>query len=131
MHIVFRIRSPESRGTRGTGRGNPTLFALGRLASALGMKLAVSLVPADGGLEAAPGAATELPGTLVRLRRTAEFWRATEAMARGLGLEHGDFSIRLTGALAKLAAALGIEPSEADWWRLVDALLLVATVPRN
>jgi transcriptional regulator with XRE-family HTH domain len=113
------------------GRGNPTLSALGRLASALGMKLAVSLVPADDGLPVVPDAATELPGTLVRLRRTAEFRRATEAMARGLGLEHGDFSTRLTGALAALAAALGTEPSEADWWRLLDALVLVATLPRN
>jgi transcriptional regulator with XRE-family HTH domain len=113
------------------GRGNPTLFALSRLASALGMKLAVSLVPADEGLPAVLDAATELPGTLVRLRRTAEFRRATEAMARGLGLEQGDFSIRLTGALATLAAALGTEPSEADWWRLLDALLLVATLPRS
>ncbi len=112
------------------GRGNPTLSALGRLASALGMKLAVSLVPADEGLPAV-SEAVELPGTLVRLRRTAEFRRATEAMARGLGLEHGDFSTRLTGVLAVLAAALGTEPSEADWWRLLDALLLVVTLPRN
>jgi transcriptional regulator with XRE-family HTH domain len=113
------------------GRGNPTLFALGRLASALGMKLAVSLVPADDGLPAGPDATTELPGTLVRLRRTAEFRRATEAMAQGLGLEPGDFSTRLTGALASLAAALGTEPSEADWWRLLDAVLLMATLPRG
>ena len=113
------------------GRGNPTLFALGRLASALGMKLAVSLVPADDGLPAGPDATTELPGTLVRLRRTAEFRRATQAMAQGLGLEHGDFSTRLTGALASLAAALGTEPSEADWWRLLDAVLLMATLPRS
>jgi transcriptional regulator with XRE-family HTH domain len=113
------------------GRGNPTLFALSRLASALGMKLAVSLVPADEGLPAVPDATTELPGTLVRLRRTAEFRRATEAMAHGLGLEQGDFSMRLTGALAALAAALGTEPSEADWWRLLDAVLLMATLPRS
>jgi transcriptional regulator with XRE-family HTH domain len=116
------------------GRGNPTLSALDRLASALGMKLAVSLIPAGDGLAAGPDAAiaaAELPGTLVRLRRTAEFRRATEAMALGLGLEQGDFSTRLTGALATLAAALGTEPSEADWWRLLDALLLMATLPRN
>lgn len=113
------------------GRGNPTLSALGRLASALGMKLDVSLVPAGDGVPGAPDTATELPGTLVRLRRTAEFRRATEVMARGLGLEHEDFSIRLTGALATLAATLGAEPSEGDWWRLLDALLLMATLPRK
>ena len=27
--------------------------------------------------------------------------------------------------------ALGTEPGEADWWRLLDALLLVATLPRS
>ena len=89
------------------GRGNPTLTALSRLASALGMKLAVSLVPARDGLPATPEAPAELPGSLVRVRRTAEFRRATEVMARALGLDHGDFSIRLTGALAGLAGAPG------------------------
>jgi hypothetical protein len=39
--------------------------------------------------------------------------------------------MRLTGALASLAAALGTEPSEADWWRLLDAVLLMATLPRS
>jgi transcriptional regulator with XRE-family HTH domain len=111
------------------GRGNPTVFALSRLASALGMRLAVSLVPAGHGLPAAPDAPTELPASLLRVRRTAEFRRATEVMARALGLDHRDFSTRLTGALAMLAAALGTEPSEADWWRLLDAVLLMAALP--
>jgi transcriptional regulator with XRE-family HTH domain len=113
------------------GRGNPTLFALGRLASALGMRLAVSLVPAGDGLAAAPEAATELPASLVRVRRTAEFRRVTEVMAQALGLDHGEFSTRLTGALAALAGVMGAEPSETDWWRMVDALLLIATLPRD
>jgi transcriptional regulator with XRE-family HTH domain len=113
------------------GRGNPTLTALSRLASALGMKLAVSLVPAAGGVLVAPEAIAELPGSLVRVRRTAEFRRATEVMAAAAGREHGDFSTRLTGAMATLAAALGAEPSEADWWRLMDALVLIATLPRD
>jgi transcriptional regulator with XRE-family HTH domain len=113
------------------GRGNPTLTALSRLASALGMKLDVSLVPAGDGMAIAPDAMAELPGSLVRVRRTAEFQRATEAMAAAVGREPGDFSTRLTGAMATLAAALGTEPSEADWWRLVDALMLIATLPRD
>jgi transcriptional regulator with XRE-family HTH domain len=113
------------------GRGNPTLFALSRLATALGMKLAVSLVPAGDGLPAAPDAMAELPASLVRVRRTAEFRRATEVMARALGHDHQEFSTRLTGAMAALAGVLGTEPSEADWWRLLDALLLMATLPRN
>jgi transcriptional regulator with XRE-family HTH domain len=113
------------------GRGNPTLDALSRLATALGMKLAVSLVPAGDGVPVAAEAMAELPGSLVRVRRTAEFRRATEAMAQALGREPGDFSTRLTGAMAALAAAMGTEPSEADWWRLVDALLLLVAHPRN
>jgi transcriptional regulator with XRE-family HTH domain len=113
------------------GRGNPTLTALSRLASALGMKLAVSLVPAEDGLAAVPDLPAELPGSLVRVRRSGEFRRAAQALAAGLGREEGDFSIRLTGAMAALAAALGLEPSEADWWRLMDALQLMAARPRD
>jgi len=113
------------------GRGNPTLLALSRLASALGMRLAVSLVPAGDGRAAVPDAPAELPGSLVRVRRTAEFQRATEVMATALGREPGEFSTGLTGAMAALAAALGTEPSEADWWRLVDAVLLMAALPAD
>ena len=113
------------------GRGNPTLTALSRLASALGMRLAVSLVPAGDGLATAPETAIELPVSLVRVRRSAEFRRATQVMARALGLDHREFSTRLTGALAALAGVMGTEPSEADWWRLVDALVLIATLPRD
>ena len=111
------------------GRGNPTLAALSRLASALGMTLAVSLVPAGDGLPAGPDAPAELRGSLVRVRRTAEFRRAAEVMAAALGREPGEFSTRLTGAMAALAGALGTEPSEADWWRLLDAVLLMAALP--
>ena len=109
------------------GRGNPTLTALGRLASALGARLVVSLAPA--GRPALPDAAAELPAALVRVRRTAAFRRRTEEMAGQLSQDHQDFSARLTGALAALAATLGIEPSETDWWRLLDALLLIAAHP--
>jgi transcriptional regulator with XRE-family HTH domain len=111
------------------GRGNPTVTALRRLASALGVRLAVLLVPAGDG--ARPDAAPELPASLVRVRRTAAFRRDTEAMARALGLDHQAFSVRLTGAMATLAAAMDREPSEADWWRLLDAILLMAAHPET
>lgn len=111
------------------GRGNPTLTALRQLAAALGVRLVVSLAPAD--RPAIPDAAAELPASLVRVRRTAAFRRVTEAMAAQLGQDHRDFSARLTGALAALAAALGTEPGDADWWRLLDALLLVAAHPED
>jgi hypothetical protein len=32
-------------------------------------------------------------------------------------------------ALAMLAQAMGTDLTEADWWRLLDALLLIATHP--
>lgn len=111
------------------GRGNPTLTALTQLASALGMRLVVSLVPAGTGRPAIPDAAAELPASLVRVRRTAAFQRVTEAMAAQLGQDHREFSARLTGALAALAATLGTEPGDADWWRLLDALLLITAHP--
>lgn len=113
------------------GRGNPTITALSRLASALGVRLAVLLVPPGDGAPARADAVTELPASLVRIRRTAAFQRATEVMARALGTDHQDFSIRLTTAMAMLAAAMGQEPSEADWWRLLDAILLMATLPET
>jgi transcriptional regulator with XRE-family HTH domain len=126
------------------GRGNPTITALDRLASALGVRLAVLLVPAADGAASGPDAALsrsdavpsrdavpELPASLVRVRRTAAFRRATEVMAQALGLDHRAFSVRLTGAMATLAAAMGREPSEADWWRLLDALLLMAAHPET
>src|SRR5579862_7498251 len=70
------------------GRGNPTLTALGRLASALGARLEVSLAPA--GRPALPDTAAELPAALVRVRRTAAFRRRTEEMAGQLSQDHQD-----------------------------------------
>ena len=111
------------------GRGNPTLTALTQLASALGMRLVVSLVPAGADRPPIPDAAAELPASLVRVRRTAAFQRVTETMAAQLGQDQREFSARLTGALAALAATLGAEPGDADWWRLLDALLLITAHP--
>lgn len=113
------------------GRGNPTLTALRQLASALGMRLVVSLVTAGSDRPAIPDAAAELPASLVRVRRTAAFRHATQTMAAQLGQDHRDFSARLTGGLAALAATLGTEPGEADWWRLLDALLLIIAHPET
>jgi transcriptional regulator with XRE-family HTH domain len=111
------------------GRGNPTITALRRLATALGVRLEVLLVPPGDGPGAGPDPVAELPASLVRVRRAAAFRRATEVMAQALGLDHRDFSIRLASAMTALATALGREPSEADWWRLLDAILLMAAHP--
>ena len=110
-------------------RGNPTISALDRLATALGVKLTISLTPADGAVAAAAAGPAQAPASLIRFCRTARFRRATQAMAGGLKTDTGDLSRRLVAALSQLASALEVELAEADWGRLLDALLLIATHP--
>jgi transcriptional regulator with XRE-family HTH domain len=113
------------------GRGNPTVAALGQLAAAHGMRLAISLVPAAGaadGAAAGPGAGG-VPASLVRLGRTDRFRRTARQMAGPLGADEAEVSAQLVSVLAAVATTLRRELSEADWWRLLDALLLVAASP--
>jgi transcriptional regulator with XRE-family HTH domain len=113
------------------GRGNPTTTALTRLAEALGMRLAVTLVPDEPGQpgEAVPAPAPAIPASLVRLGRTARFRQAATVMSAALERDGGEFSGELVAALALLGQAMGRELAEADWWRLLDALLLIAAHP--
>jgi transcriptional regulator with XRE-family HTH domain len=111
------------------GRGNPTITALTRLAEALGMQLAVTLVPGEESQRAGAPASPEIPASLVRLGRTPRFRRAVKVTATTLDLEAGKFSLQLVAALAMLAHTMGKDLAEADWWRLLDALLLIATHP--
>lgn len=113
------------------GRGNPTLAALERLAAALGASLQISFAPAAGPAETsmAAQAVQGMPASLVRLGRSRRFRRDTELIAEATGTEPGELSGQLIGALAGLANALGTDPGEADWHRLLDALLLVARYP--
>jgi transcriptional regulator with XRE-family HTH domain len=111
------------------GRGNPTTAALTRLAEALGMQLVVTLVPGEEGQRAGAPASPEVPASLVRLGRTGRFRQAVTDMAATLNLDADQFSVQLVAALATLAHALGQDLAEADWWRLLDALLLVAAHP--
>jgi transcriptional regulator with XRE-family HTH domain len=108
------------------GRGNPTTAALARLAEALGLRLAVTLIPDE---EGQPAASPEIPASLVRFGRTARFRRAVRAMAAALDLDADEFSAQLVAAMAMLAQAIGRDLAEPDWWRLLDALLLIATHP--
>jgi transcriptional regulator with XRE-family HTH domain len=109
------------------GRGNPTTTALSRLAEALGMRLAVTLVPGDA--VPAPTPAPAVPPSLVRLGRTARFRQAAAVMSAALERDAGEFSGELVAALALLGQAMSRELAEADWWRLLDALLLIAAHP--
>jgi transcriptional regulator with XRE-family HTH domain len=110
------------------GRGNPTTAALTRLAAALGMQLQVTLV-AEESQRAVAASPPEVPASLVRLGRTSRFRRASKVMARALDLDADEFSLQLVAALAMLAQTLGKELAETDWWRVLDALVLIATHP--
>ena len=111
------------------GRGNPTATALTRLAGALGTRLVITLAPEEGSQDAGEPAPPEVPASLVRLGRTVRYRRAVTAMATALGTDPDEFSARLVAALAALAQATGRDLAEPDWWRLLDALLLVTAHP--
>ncbi|MFD1149261.1 helix-turn-helix domain-containing protein [Saccharothrix hoggarensis] len=104
------------------GRGNPTADALTRLAEALGTTLTIGF--ADSAEQPA-----ELPAALVRLGRTPRFRRDVRALAEATGQDATDLAGRLLDVLARLAALTGRDLAEADWLRLLDALLLVALHP--
>jgi transcriptional regulator with XRE-family HTH domain len=132
------------------GRGNPTTAALTRLAEALGLRVVVTLEAGeeDGPAPGAPG----IPASLVRLGRTARFRRAVAVMAAarhaeadglhaeadglhaeadGLHAETDELSVRVVAALAAMGAAVDRDLAEADWWRLLDAVMLVAAHPAD
>ena len=111
------------------GRGNPTVTALTRLAEALGMRLDVTLVPGEERQQASAAASPEMPASLVRLGRTPRFRQAVRELAATLDLDADEFSRHLVAALAMIARTVGQDLAEADWWRLLDALLLIAAHP--
>jgi len=111
------------------GRGNPTTAALTRLAGALGMRLVITLAPDDDGQQVTETASPHVPASLVRLGRTARFRLTVTAIATALGLDADEFTARLVTALAALAHTMGKEPAESEWWRILDALLLMAAHP--
>jgi len=108
------------------GRGNPTTAALARLAEALGMRLIITLVPDEDNQQATGPASPAVPASLVRLGRTARFRQAVKAMTATLDVNAAEFSARLVAALAALAHAMDKDLTEPDWWRILDALVLVA-----
>ncbi len=110
------------------GRGNPTTAALARLAEALGVRLSVTLLAGDQSQQEAPPS-PEIPASLVRLGRTTRFQQAIRSMAATLALDADRLSVQLVAALALLTSTMSADPAEADWWRLLDALLLIATHP--
>jgi transcriptional regulator with XRE-family HTH domain len=111
------------------GRGNPTATALTRLAEALGMRLVVTLIPDEDSQRAREPAPPDVPASLVRFGRTARFRQAVTSIATALDLDTDEFSARLVTTLAALAHTTGRDLAEPDWWRILDALLLIAVHP--
>jgi transcriptional regulator with XRE-family HTH domain len=104
------------------GRGNPTMGAVDRLAAALGSELTVSLTGTTG---PAPSA----PQSLVRFARTGRFRHDNTQLAATLGVPPDELSQRIVTALAGFADAVGIDPGDAGWGRLMDALMLIVQHP--
>ncbi|HEX8868613.1 MAG TPA: helix-turn-helix transcriptional regulator [Lentzea sp.] len=100
------------------GRGNPTLDAVRRLASALGATFSLRV---ENG-----ATAPALPSSLVRLSRGARFRADVQAIADATGEQPAELASRLLTALATLG---GRDLTEADWFRLLDAVLLVHLHP--
>lgn len=110
------------------GRGNPTLDALDRLASALDTRLTVDFAP---GGEASAEPPPALPASLVRLSRSTRFRRDVQVLAESTGAGPAELAGRLLDALARLGDLTGRDLTEPDWHRLLDALLLVTLHPHT
>ena len=93
------------------------------------MQLAVTLGPAGESQRAGTAPPPEVPASLVRLGRTSRFRQAVREIATTRDLDADEFSSHLVAALAMLAHTLGMDLAEADWWRVLDALLLIAAHP--
>jgi transcriptional regulator with XRE-family HTH domain len=104
------------------GRGNPTMAAVGRLATALGSELKVSLA---GTPEPAPSA----PQSLVRFARASRSRHDNTRLAATLGIPPEQLSQRIVTTLAGFADAVGMDPGDAGWGRLMDALVLIVQHP--
>jgi transcriptional regulator with XRE-family HTH domain len=108
------------------GRGNPTVSALSRLASALGTELKVSFDPLDGRPRIPVPAPAGVPLPLIRLSRRARFRHQAGLIATSLGAEPDDIPARILPVLAQAALALDRDLTEDDYWRLVDTLTIIA-----
>jgi len=113
------------------GRGNPTVSALSRLASALGTELKVSFDPLDGRPRIPVPAPAGVPLPLIRLSRRARFRHQAGLIATSLRAEPDDIPARMLPVLAQAALALDRDLTEDDYWRLVDTLTIIAMTQEN
>ena len=79
-----------------------------------------------------PAAETEPRGqegmsqSLVRFGRTRRFRAVCATLSRQLGADPDQCAAHLLSGLAAVGAGFGRELSEADCWRLIDAVTLIA-----
>ncbi|MEV4571572.1 helix-turn-helix transcriptional regulator [Nonomuraea sp. NPDC049419] len=106
------------------GRGNPTVAVLDRLADALGTRLTITL--ADPSAEPATEAP---PPSLVDFSKSRRFSREAGRLAAVMGEDQRTVRAKLVGALAAVAGTLERDLREADWQRLLDALVLILAHP--
>lgn len=106
------------------GRGNPTVDVLDRLADALGTRLVIDL--ADPTADAAVPA---LPPSLVDFSQSRRFRREVGRLAATLEEDQRTVRAMLVDALAAVAGTLRRDLREADWQRLLDALVLILGHP--
>jgi transcriptional regulator with XRE-family HTH domain len=104
------------------GRGNPTLAAIARLATALGARLSVEL--AEPGSPAAPDSPV-LPDSLVQFSRLRRFADEADRLAASAGASPVLTRERLLAAMAGLAALAGRPLAELDWHRILDTVVLL------
>ena len=88
------------------GRGNPTWSAVERLAEALGAELRADLAEPE---------APRLPASLLAFAESPRFRASTRGMDRTATMK----------AMAALAAAASAAPSELDWHRILDTIVLI------
>jgi transcriptional regulator with XRE-family HTH domain len=102
-----------------SGRGNPTLSSLHRLAGALGVALSELLADTD---DTAPGPA--LPGSLAAFSQGARFRQEVPRLAAEQNVAPAEVRHKLLAAMAAVP-----QPNrpldELDWHRILDALVLV------
>ncbi len=70
-----------------------------------------------------------MPQSLVRFGRSRRFRAAAEMLARELAVEPDELAAQLLNGLAMVGTWLSRDLAEADYWRLLDALTLIALTP--
>ncbi|MET7335790.1 helix-turn-helix transcriptional regulator [Nonomuraea sp. NPDC005650] len=108
------------------GRGNPTVDALDRLAGALGTRLTLTLADPN-----AVGREAPTPPSLLEFAKGGRFGRECAALAAALNEEEQAVRTTLLATMTAVGGTLRRDLGEADWQRLLDALVLILAHPAD